>query len=743
MGTYRPPSPRPSYKSLPTSSYDAAPPPSLGTGRLRPASLFLFTLLGTFLLFSFAPSSPRPHARSFSLFDHALRPFRRAGLNDALYPQLSGVDHRAVIIHAVERPFEQERRQDDPVRWSENDLFPRRSEGAERIRASAAPAEEGDASGERAVVNWDPVPVHTVDALPRRVALDIGQPGVYGYLPETKRMLFGIVTTVKRAKEMSKLWTRWMVPDVADRGGAPVCLVLLSAEEDPKDVEDLKQLFVERALPCGVRIGKYERYEVRVLSMVNEMREYAQDIGKSIDWFVFNDDDTYWLDLRAARRMLSKYDPSQFWLIGSSTEATDQRHMFGRMAFGGAGILVSNPLLAAMQDRWDECHAQFKDVFGGDDMVTQCAALTTGRGREEVTTQEEGLHQFDIMGDTSGVFQSGIPLLTLHHFMGGGWVRLFAYGSPHSDMAQIERIGDAAAFLGGDNMFRRYVFGRGRWVMVNGYSITLYEKPLSREDLGVIEHTWYAEQELLYQDRPHIPERHSGDGTPAKQTFFIESTELVSPDTALFTYLQADSWDEQMPADERVRIQVLWEAKKPPMRLTWPVSVSFCDAHYARALSPHQHQHVARAPAFAVPIVELEKRQETAPGAAQQAGTANPEPNQGELNNFKVELPSKGSADGGIAAFNKRALEVRQAGAPGAKEAVGASNPTPADGDLNNRGDNTPVKSTPGGGMTDFTKRSPSAAAFAHPVPRADQLNWAPHHLATRGRGGKIELFSA
>lgn len=32
-------------------------------------------------------------------------------------------------------------------------------------------------------------------------------------------------------------------------------------------------------------------------------------------------------------------------------------------------------------------------------------------------------------------------------------------------------------------MFQRYVFGDGKWLFVNGYSITYFEEPLKREDL--------------------------------------------------------------------------------------------------------------------------------------------------------------------------------------------------------------------------------------------------------------------
>lgn len=131
--------------------------------------------------------------------------------------------------------------------------------------------------------------------------------------------------------------------------------------------------------------------------------------------------------------------------------------------------------------------------------------------------------------------------------MGGGWVHLFAYGSLLPDMAQIERVRAAAEFLGGDNMFRRHVFGAGKWLVTLGYSITYFEEALRPEDMALMvrcspprvettelqaltnrrsaqEHTWYEDYPLSFEDRPHINERHDPKGRPAKQTFYIDST---------------------------------------------------------------------------------------------------------------------------------------------------------------------------------------------------------------------------
>lgn len=86
------------------------------------------------------------------------------------------------------------------------------------------------------------------------------------------------------------------------------------------------------------------------------------------------------------------------------------------MAFGGAGMLVSDPLMLEMYNIWDRCYEEFRHHFGGesfpapfarraegeltstsrltgDEMVTRCAAVAKGATKQTVTTEERGLHR--------------------------------------------------------------------------------------------------------------------------------------------------------------------------------------------------------------------------------------------------------------------------------------------------------------------------------------------------------------
>lgn len=136
-------------------------------------------------------------------------------------------------------------------------------------------------------------------------------------------------------------------------------------------------------------------------------------------------------------------------------------------------------------------------------------------------------------GDTTGVFQSGIPFINLHHYLGGAWVHLFGYGTYLSDMEQILLIQRAVTFLGGDNMFKRYSFGDGRWLLTMGYSLTYFESKILREDFALMEHTWYDGYRLSYDDRPVVPERHDAPGMSVKQTFYIVRRSRSLPCTGI------------------------------------------------------------------------------------------------------------------------------------------------------------------------------------------------------------------
>jgi hypothetical protein len=79
------------------------------------------------------------------------------------------------------------------------------------------------------------------------------------------------------------------------------------------------------------------------------------------------DDDTYFLSLDSLNRVLSKYNPLEYHLIGASSESRNANKHFGRKAFGGAGIFLSRGLMAKMNmpGAFEGCFEEFGHEFGG------------------------------------------------------------------------------------------------------------------------------------------------------------------------------------------------------------------------------------------------------------------------------------------------------------------------------------------------------------------------------------------
>ena len=108
-------------------------------------------------------------------------------------------------------------------------------------------------------------------------------------------------------------------------------------------------------------------------------------------------------------------------------------------------------------------------------MLTHCASTATAIDGvsippEKVFTDIVGLHrksakanaahvkglsschhaEVDIPGDGSGVFQSGIPFISIHHYT--GWLEIFPLWFCPDRIEALRRIQKAVDFLGGDNL---------------------------------------------------------------------------------------------------------------------------------------------------------------------------------------------------------------------------------------------------------------------------------------------------
>jgi len=128
-----------------------------------------------------------------------------------------------------------------------------------------------------------------------------------------------------------------------------------------------------------------QRSALRISRVVTETLRLGL---KNVRWFMMGDDDTVFI-VDNVVRVLSKYDHTQFYYVGSSSESHVQNiHFSYAMAYGGGGFAISYPLakeLAKMQDR---CIQRYPALYGSDDRMQACMAELG-----VPITREQGFHQ--------------------------------------------------------------------------------------------------------------------------------------------------------------------------------------------------------------------------------------------------------------------------------------------------------------------------------------------------------------
>lgn len=220
-----------------------------------------------FILLSYLAGVPVPLLSSTSSGT-----FPSHGLKRQLWRDLSQISARHFVLQPREIAWTIPSSMEQPVPWTVDPLLPSHSTN---LAAAAAHRGIADLPGGLVSTNGEHVPHHRIESFPRVPILHEGQT-----FPRGRDLIFGITTTVKRAKEMSELWTRWMIPVMeGDEDNRPGCMVLLSRDEDPSEIEELKKVLKGRGLDCALRTSTHERYEVRVLSMTRELKDYAEEIG--------------------------------------------------------------------------------------------------------------------------------------------------------------------------------------------------------------------------------------------------------------------------------------------------------------------------------------------------------------------------------------------------------------------------------------------------------------------------------
>lgn len=270
---------------------------------------------------------------------------------------------------------------------------------------------------------------------------------------------FGVATTISRLNESLDQFAHW--------AGYTRTRIFALIEPDKSDDGVLQVKAKADALGINLSVTEVEddylrRYFALIPLLEENMREQTR-------WACIIDDDTFFLSMSALVKALDGYDHTQPMYIGGLSEGVPQIGVFGVIAFGGAGVFLSRPLLSDLATVYSECEQM---DFTGDRRIANCIyQYTTTK-----LTIDHRLRQLDLMKDASGFFESGRePPLSVHH-----WKSWF-----EADMPKLSVISE----LCGDTCLLRQWHFSDNWILTNGFSVVQYSFP---PDLGdpTMEMTW-------------------------------------------------------------------------------------------------------------------------------------------------------------------------------------------------------------------------------------------------------------
>ena len=305
---------------------------------------------------------------------------------------------------------------------------------------------------------------------------------------DASHIILGASTSLARLEVSLPYFERWLAYTNAR------LFVVVTGPDDktpnPKRMADLQSRMRGRGIvanltqPLNRKDGPLERYFSLVKVLYANRDEHTR-------WLGFIDDDTFVTSMSALVSALDKHDHTQLKYLGALSEEWWTVILYGLIGMGGAGIFLSVPLAEILSANHDECKKNSRMGFG-DHKIYECI----DRHTKTPLTALPGLHQIDIHGDRSGVFESGRQILTLHHWKEGYWDEKGQGpdGIRHGrwfPMDQMSLVADVC-----DTCFlQRWQFGQDT-ILSNGYSISLYPKgalsPTKKHPMRLdkVEYTW-------------------------------------------------------------------------------------------------------------------------------------------------------------------------------------------------------------------------------------------------------------
>lgn len=293
---------------------------------------------------------------------------------------------------------------------------------------------------------------------------------------DASNVLFGMSTILNRLQDSIPFLERWLA-----HTGANFIVIVVNSEEDRRPDKEKMAELQSHMRDLGIKatvvepIDENDDMAHRYFSLVKLLYSKRDE---TTQWIGIVDDDTFFPSMHSLINMLDRYDPRQQQYVGGISEEWWSVVLYGLMAFGGAGLFLSLPMAALIDSKYQSCRDQ-SGASAGDMRIVECIQW---HSQVRLTPIPE-LHQMDMGGDLSGVYESGWRPLSLHHWKADWW------DDKRRDKVFPLDVMHLVADICGECFLQRWEFGDDT-VLSNGYSIATYPKGITRDELEKPEHTW-------------------------------------------------------------------------------------------------------------------------------------------------------------------------------------------------------------------------------------------------------------
>ena len=293
---------------------------------------------------------------------------------------------------------------------------------------------------------------------------------------DASNVLFGMSTMLSRLEDSIPFLERWLA-----HTDAHFFVMVVNSEEDRKPDKEKMKALQSQMRDRGIKTTLVEPLDEnddmahRYFSVVKLLYSKRDE---ATEWIGLVDDDTFFPSMHSLINMLGFYDPKLPQYVGGISEEWWSIVLYGLMAFGGAGLFLSLPMAALIDSQYHSCQQQ-SGSSAGDMRIVECINWHS----TVKLTPIPDLHQVDMGGDLSGIYESGWRPLSLHHWKGEWW------DDGRKDRYFPLNVMHLVADVCGECFLQRWRFGRDT-VLSNGFSIATYPKGIRSEELRKPEHTW-------------------------------------------------------------------------------------------------------------------------------------------------------------------------------------------------------------------------------------------------------------